>query len=151
MNDLGNKTGEIFVNKKYIYGHLGLYAVAALVIFFIAPVFIKGVAPIGFIFLAVGLFPLTKLNAGVELYEKGFTCGKKSYEWTSIKSITWIKKPYRIFGLFPLPMFNYYKISSAPMELESTLLPELSELYLSDLHYKLTNAFEQAKTKTEQA
>jgi hypothetical protein len=36
------------------------------------------------------------------------------------------------------------------MELESTSLPELSELYLSDLHYKLTNALEQAKNRSEQ-
>jgi hypothetical protein len=120
VNDLGNKTGEIAVNKKYIYGNLGLYTIAALAIFFIAPIFIKGVAPIGFIFLGVGLFPLTKLNVKVELYEKGFTYGKKSYEWASIKTITWIKKPYRIFGLFPLPMFNYYKISSA---IKSVRLP----------------------------
>jgi hypothetical protein len=77
MNDLGNKTGEIAVNKKYIYGNLGLYAITALLMFFVAPVFIKGVAPIGFIFLAVGLFPLTKLNAKVELYEKGFIYRKK--------------------------------------------------------------------------
>ncbi|MDR2746199.1 MAG: hypothetical protein LBB77_02030 [Treponema sp.] len=152
MNDLGNKTDEIAANKKYIYSNLGLYTIAALLIFFAAPVFIEGAAPIaiGFIFLAVGLFPLTKLNAKVELYEKGFTYGKKSYEWASIKSITWIKKTYRIFGAFPLPMFNYYKISSVPMELESTLLPELSGLYLSDLHYKLTTALEQAKNNGEQ-
>jgi hypothetical protein len=77
MNDFGNKTGEIPVNKKYIYANFGLYAIAGLVIFFAAPFFIKGIAPIGFIFLAVGLFPLTKLNAKVELYEKGFAYGKK--------------------------------------------------------------------------
>ena len=149
MNDLGNKTGEITVNKKYIYGNLGLYLAAALIIFFVGPVFINNIAPIGLIFLAVGVFPLTKLNSTVELYEKGFTYRKKSYDWASIKTITWIKKPYRIFGAFPVPMFSYYKISSAPMELESTLLPELSELYLSDLHYKLTNALEQSKGKAD--
>ena len=149
MNNLGNKTGEIAVNKKYIYGNLGLYLAAALIIFFVGPVFINNIAPIGLIFLAVGVFPLTKLNSTVELYEKGFTYRKKSYDWASIKTITWIKKPYRIFGAFPVPMFSYYKISSAPMELESTLLPELSELYLSDLHYKLTNALEQSKGKAD--
>jgi hypothetical protein len=37
------------------------------------------------------------------------------------------------------------------MELESTLLPELSELYLSDLYHKLTTALEQAKNNAGQA
>jgi hypothetical protein len=36
------------------------------------------------------------------------------------------------------------------MELESESLPELSKLYLADLHYKLTSALEQAKGPAEQ-
>jgi hypothetical protein len=63
--------------------------------------------------------------------------------------------PKYIYGNFALYavaalFIFFYKISSVPMELESASLPELSELYLSDLRRKLTNALERVNNGTGQ-
>ncbi len=162
--DLGVKTGEILANKKYILGRMCGYLVLAVIIIVLGITFksnwqqifsdeslgiVKDYALfipylLALILVPVAVLPLSRLGKKVDLFEQGFTYGRKSYTWASINSITWIKKPYQLLGFIPIPLINYYKVSAIPMD-NSPILPGLSGLYLDDLYYKLSTSFNNAK------
>ncbi len=162
--NLGLKTGEISANRKYILGRMCGYLVVAVIIAISGATFklnwqqmfsdeslgaIKDYASfipylLALIFVFVAVLPLSRLGKKVDLFEQGFTYGRRSFTWDSIHSITWLKKPYYLLGFIPIPFITYYKVSAIPMD-NSPILPELSSLYLDDLHYKLFMSFENAK------
>ncbi len=150
---MGAKIDEIVANRKYIIGRCIFYLVLALALAVSRFTFeakwqalVNQAAwgtyiPFGLALISamVALLPLSRLNCKVELFERGFTYGRHSYSWASIRSITWIQSSYHLFFLIPIPFFIYYHTKSVYADGKS--VPPMNGLYLLDLHYRFESAF----------